>query len=50
MHFITIIANLFLKISTINKEEYESNIVETAIAEDEMELKLDFDIVKNEVK
>ena len=47
---ITTIANLFLKISIINKEEYKSNIVEIAIAEDEMELKLDFDVVKNEIK
>jgi hypothetical protein len=50
MRTITTITNLLLKISTINKEEYEPDIVETAIAEDEVELKMDFDIVKNEVK
>lgn len=50
MPSITSITNLFLKISTINKEEYQSDIVETAMAEDEVELKLDFDVVKNEVK
>lgn len=50
MPSITTITNLFLRISTINKEEYEPDIVETAMAEDEVELKLDFDVVKNEVK
>lgn len=50
MRTITTITNLLLKISTINKEEYEPDIVETAIEEDEVELKMDFDIVKNEVK
>lgn len=50
MPSMTSIANLFHRISTINKEEYEPDIGETTIAEDEVELKLDFDVVKNEVK
>ena len=50
MHSMIFIINLFLKISIINKEKYISDIIEIIIMEDKMELKLDFDVVKNEVK
>ena len=47
---ITIIINLFLKISIINKEKYKSNIIEIIIMKNEIKLKLNFDIIKNEIK